>query len=179
MVRDSTYNPRAVEELAHTLTYDLEFDRKIERFVKESWKIEGLYPGTKDLGCIKGLHMRFLHLKEISVRDVVTFVRSIEPHAELRDKPGMNVFVGNYAPPLGGPRIAERLAQIIKRVNYRREAPRRAFELHHSYEGLHPFTDGNGRSGRVLWLWMMGDSGLDLPFLHRWYYQSLNFAKEL
>ena len=49
-----------------------------------------------------------------------------------------------------------------------------AYVLHCRYESLHPFTDGNGRSGRALWLWMMG--GIEeapLGFLHTWYYQSL------
>ncbi len=54
------------------------------------------------------------------------------------------------------------------------------FEAHVAYEKSHPFMDGNGRSGRAIWAWMMQREGLDpysLQFLHRWYYQSLNAAR--
>ncbi len=52
---------------------------------------------------------------------------------------------------------------------------------HVAYENLHPFTDGNGRSGRALWLWQMMHGTMrqvnmarDLGFLHTFYYQTLN-----
>ena len=45
------------------------------------------------------------------------------------------------------------------------------------YETLHPFMDGNGRSGRILWAWQMIEHniapGLSLGFLHAYYYQTL------
>ena len=40
-----------------------------------------------------------------------------------------------------------------------------AWTAHCEYEALHPFTDGNGRSGRAIWLWLMHDASLG--FLHR------------
>ena len=46
---------------------------------------------------------------------------------------------------------------------------------HCLYEELHPFLDGNGRSGRVLWLWQQrGRPTPPLLFLHRFYYESLD-----
>lgn len=57
------------------------------------------------------------------------------------------------------------------------------YHIHVDYENLHPFTDGNGRSGRALWLRRMKDLGensfyqaLDLGFLHTFYYQTLKFS---
>ena len=48
------------------------------------------------------------------------------------------------------------------------------FAVHVAYENLHPFMNGNGRSGRALWLWHMGGiEKVPLGFLRTWYYQSL------
>ena len=49
------------------------------------------------------------------------------------------------------------------------------YEAHKWFEALHPFTDGNGRTGRIYWLWQMQKMGLstELGFLHTYYYQSL------
>jgi Fic family protein len=54
------------------------------------------------------------------------------------------------------------------------------YQQHHQYESLHPFTDGNGRSGRTIWAWHMMRVGRDpfaLPFLHRFYYQALEAGR--
>lgn len=47
------------------------------------------------------------------------------------------------------------------------------FAAHKRYESIHPFVDLNGRTGRAIWLHMMGGEAR-LGFLHTWYYQSLS-----
>ena len=51
---------------------------------------------------------------------------------------------------------------------------------YHEYEGLHPFMDGNGRSGRAIWLWLHAQQGeghvdsiLSLGFREAWHYETL------
>ena len=74
------------------------------------------------------------------------------------------------------PIAAVLLAEELQRPTNSKVRIKQAYTLHHEYETLHPFTDGNGRSGRVLWLWMLGGiKNTPLGFLHHWYYQSLSF----
>lgn len=107
---------------------------------------------------------RFIALPKITVAELEQFVRVYQPDAVLRDKVGMNVRVGKYTPPLGGPGIRAVLETMLEQ----KEA---AHFKHLAYELLHPFTDCNGRSGRAIWAWQM--KTFPLGFLHKFYYQIL------
>lgn len=120
----------------------------------------------------------FMNLEEVSVNDLVDFVGVIQPGARLRNYHGMDVMVGSYYPPGGGPEIEKRLRDLLKAANAKDIQP---YDAHAQYEALHPFSDGNGRSGRIFWRWMMMRSGRrnavschTYGFLHLWYYQSLD-----
>jgi Fic family protein len=143
--------------------------------IAESLRIEGIHrpPTTSEIAA----HKDFLRLPAVTVADLESFVSVYQPGHKLRDKVGSDVRIGNYYPPPGGPQIRPALEHFLERVN-QHHALRDPFMLHAEYEMLHPFTDGNGRSGRVLWYWMMeGSSGTrglaTLGFLHAWYYQTL------
>ena len=111
-------------------------------------------------------HLAFLALPKVSIQGLQELVSALEPGAVLRDRPGLNVRVGSHFPPPGGPEIRAALERLLA-------ANLGAWERHVEYETLHPFTDGNGRSGRALWLYDMGDR-VPLGFLHTFYYQSLS-----
>lgn len=135
----------------------------INHFVAESNRIEGIT--RKPTKAEIDAHFEFLRAP-MSITSLVKLVSVLQPNARLRDQIGFNVYVGNHVPPPGGPEIVAALTSIL------REA-RDPFATHMAYETLHPFTDGNGRSGRALWLLMM-DCTAPLGFLHHWYYQSLS-----
>lgn len=151
--------------------------QQLRAFVRESNRIEGIMrpPTAREMHA----HHRFIGIEPyLTVEDLERFVDAVAPDHELRRDRGLNVRVGDYVAPMGGPEIEERLSQIVGQANTLIEP----FQLHQRYESLHPFTDGNGRSGRVLWLWMMLKAGRDpyalsRGFLHTYYYQSLSAAR--
>lgn len=136
-------------------------------FVTESNRIEGLPAATPEE---LAAYEVFLAERVITIPALERFVKTIA-HAGIRERFGMNVRVGAYHPPHGGPKVVSDLFDLLRAVANQSLTP---WQTHHQYESLHPFMDGNGRSGRALWLWQMG--GIDrvpLGFLHTWYYESL------
>jgi hypothetical protein len=89
--------------------------------------------------------------------------------------------VGNHIAPPSGPKIVEEFDLLLKRMADDALTP---WAAHVAYETLHPYTDGNGRSGRAVWLWHMQSRGeldraLALGFLHTFYYQTLAARQRL
>lgn len=141
-----------------------------EAFLIESNNIEGI---TRNVYQREKLAFsNFLLTRKLQVQDLITLVDVFQPGARLRDMKGLNVRVGNHFPIPGGPGVLEKLQDLIDKINNDKLT---AYNAHHEYETLHPFTDGNGRSGRMLWWKMMG--GSRIGFLHRWYYQSLDYRR--
>lgn len=148
----------------------------LEDFVTESNRIEGMGPAQP--------HEIYAHEALLLVETALT-VNNISAFVDLiggkplRDSPGMQVYVGNHVPPPGGPELVQAfsdlLYQIAENRAYRRLRGLTPFEAHVRYETLHPFMDGNGRSGRAVWLWQMGGmQRAPLGFLHHFYYQTLD-----
>lgn len=146
------------------------------RFVTESNAIEGITrePTDEELEA----SALFLNREILTVSTVAEFVLVCEPGAQLRAMHGMDVYVGSHTPPPGGPAIYSNLAELMGEIIAGKLSPYRAHVL---YETLHPFMDGNGRSGRILWAWQMVRKGWHpaegLGFLHAFYYQSLESGR--
>lgn len=137
-------------------------------FVRESNRIEGIQRGPSAAEI--GEFLRFMNLKTVTVEELNRFVSVYQPGAVLRDKAGLDVRVGRHIPPRGGPEIRTRLEGLLDCC-----IESDPHFTHIQYETLHPFTDGNGRSGRMLWAWQMKE--FPLGFLHHFYYQTLQHSK--
>ncbi len=144
-------------------------------FVAESNRIEGITraPTDDELTAMD----KFLQLETVTVGHLEGFVGVYQPGARLRERVGMNVRVGDHVAPPGGPEVVDRLNRILYLAN----AGEHPYSVHLFYETLHPFMDGNGRSGRALWAWQMVKQnvwpGLRLGFLHAFYYQALSHSR--
>lgn len=136
-------------------------------FIRESNAIEGIHrePTLAEVEALSA----FLSQSRIMIGDLCNLVSVFQPGAKLRTKAGMDVRIGSYLPMLGGEAVSVELKWLLHEINNGQVSP---YQAHQRYERLHPFMDGNGRSGRALWLWMMGGHA-PLGFLHTWYYQSL------
>ncbi len=144
------------------------------RFVEQSNLIEGIE--RKPTIAEFDAHKRFLALDRITIANLEAFVDVVAPGKPLRDKPGMNVRVGSHFPPPGGSDIPVQLQKLLHDVNDGGLDPWRA---HCIFETIHPFLDGNGRSGRVLWLWQHRCRALPpLLFLQHFYYETLSNFRE-
>lgn len=138
----------------------------LKAFLRESLKIEGIHRApTRDEIVITSW---FLALVCPTVGDVQRLVDVYAPGSKLRRHPGMDVQVGRHFPPRGGTGIEAALIELLNEVNAGKLTP---YQAHIRYESLHPFMDGNGRSGRTIWLWQMRYA--PLGFLHHFYYQVL------
>jgi hypothetical protein len=117
-------------------------------FVRESNAIERIYrePSEEEINELD----RFIHKKRITIEWLNQFVSIYQSDAKLRRDYGMDVRVGKYVPPMGGPEVSDILIKILCRQRSLTPSA-----LHIVYEKLHPYTDCNGRSGRALWLWRM------------------------
>lgn len=146
----------------------------LDAFVRESNRIENIHrePSSGEVSATAG----FLSRKTLTISDFVDLVKVYQPDARPRFVQGLDVRVGDHYPIRGGPAVQASLQELLDGINAgRRSDP---YKGHVDYETLHPFTDGNGRSGRALWLWLMGGMiQAPLGFLHHFYYQALQNAR--
>ncbi len=149
-------------------------DERLISFLKESNRIEGITEPVTPYQLHKARWL--LYRPRIETKHLTSFVSAFQRDAVMRTAKGMNVRVGDHIPPGGGPLIKSHLEFLLDDIKQGLDP----YIAHCRYETLHPFTDCNGRSGRILWAWQMVNQHGGLPeidFLHWWYYASLDHSQ--
>lgn len=113
----------------------------------------------------------------IRVNDILQMQAIIEPdRAGIRKIPG--TIIGNaetgevvYTPPQHPDEIIELLDNLVTYINDDQLSELdpliKMALIHHQFESIHPFYDGNGRSGRIInILYLVKNELLDLPILY-------------
>ncbi len=113
--------------------------------------------------------------RPITTRTIVEICRTLKSVGlDIRATPGTTLRNSHtnetiYTPPEGADRLRTLLANWEKFLNEPTDLDPvvRMAILHYQFEAIHPFTDGNGRTGRVLnILCLVQDKLLDMPTLY-------------
>ena len=101
-----------------------------------------------------------------TIKNVQMEVRRVPGTALQNDSTGKVI----YTPPVGEPKLQELLAnweRFIHAEENDMDPLIRMAVMHYQFEAIHPFTDGNGRTGRILnVLFLIDKKLLDLPILY-------------
>lgn len=109
---------------------------------------------------------------DFSINLAVEIFQTItEKKEEIRDK---QVFIGStnsviYTPPTNGDILKEKLTNWFDTAinNHSIDPLIKMAILHYQFEAIHPFTDGNGRTGRILnVLYLCHKRLIDLPVIY-------------
>jgi Fic family protein len=99
------------------------------------------------------------------IKGVEMTVRKVPGTALKNEKTGKII----YTPPEGEQLLRDKLANWERYIHTAKEIDPliRMAIMHYQFEAIHPFTDGNGRTGRVLNLLYLVEQGLlDFPILY-------------
>ena len=163
---------KASSEIENIITTNDE----LYKSVVADMKIE--HSATKEVLCYK--EALWLGLEQLKKKPFITtnlcikIVQSIkENNASIRSIPGTTLTNSKgdviYTPPSGEKIIREKLTNLEKFINEEDKIDPliKMALLHYQFEAIHPFADGNGRTGRILLLLYLKLSGLlDTPAIY-------------
>lgn len=116
-----------------------------------------------------------LEQRPISTRTAIEICRTIKGvETDIRTTPGtalLNDATGEivYTPPEGSDLLREKLSNWERYIHHPGDVDPliRMAVMHYQFEAIHPFTDGNGRTGRILNVLFLLEKGLiDIPVLY-------------
>jgi Fic family protein len=164
---------KASSEIENIVTTN---DALFKAFTAKSSKID---PATKEvLQYREALWEGFKELKKRGLMTTNLFIKMVQ--TIVRNRAGIRVLPGTaikntktgevlYTPPLGEGVIREKLKNLEEYIHGNDETDTliKLAIIHYQFEAIHPFYDGNGRTGRIInSLFLVQKGLLDLPVLY-------------
>lgn len=143
-----------------------------------SAKSQNIDPATKEvIRYREALWEGYNQLKKNELLTTNLFIKIFqkikETDAEIRKTPGTKLADGSgkiiYTPPEGENFIRKLLYNLEEYINNDSEVDPliKSAVIHYQFEAIHPFTDGNGRTGRIIMiLYLVLKKYLSLPILY-------------
>lgn len=133
-------------------------------------------PHTKEVGNYKSAlwhGMKLISKKPLCTNTIVEIMQHIrEGNYDIRKTPGTKISAQNgeiiYTPPETYELLAKLLGNLEFFINDADDIDPliKMAVMHYQFEAIHPFTDGNGRTGRILnILYLIQENLLDVPVL--------------
>ena len=159
------------DELYRSLSY--QEDDYLEGPAKEILHYrEALWKGYNDIVAGKSMTLETVIDVYREVKRTLDGIRPYQAEVVIK-KRGWGSLVAEtvYTPPRGKGVVEKKMADLLEFLNddvkYPIDPLLKMVMAHYQFEAIHPFRDGNGRTGRILCiLYLIQKQLLDLPFLY-------------
>jgi len=170
----SLQEARSSSEIEHIFTTNDELYKAVSESIRE----ENANPNIKEvLRYREALWTGYQHIKSKNQLDTEAILQVYQqikntnqgfrsPQSQTTIKRGQSEFKPGeivYTPPRGKDVIEAKITNLLEFLNSRQDSLDPLLKMvigHYQFEAIHPFTDGNGRTGRVINLLYLVNQGL-------------------